>query len=177
MTHSIHIRWAFATCLAACLLPASAGANGMNLQGLLTDGPACSLFPGDENITVDFGNVGRRDIDEQGEAGRTDFELRLVDCDLQQAQTVTMTFNGTPSNANPDWLALAPASAAAGIAIALETRAGDPLALGQPAPPQTLLPGPVNRIELSSVLRDEDSARPVTTGQLTAVADFLLEYP
>lgn len=171
-------RIALRACLLLALIPGSPGAgyaDTMQLEGLLREGPPCDLFPGDENVQVNFGSVGNKDIDNLGEAGRTDFDIRLTNCDLTQASTVTMTLTGTPSDANQGWLAPAPDSQASGLAIAIMTRAGDPVPLGQATPPQTLVPGPLNRVELSSVVKDA-SANPVVPGAFNAVADFLMEY-
>lgn len=172
------LRIALRACLLITLISGHAGsafAENMQFDGLLREGPPCDLFPGDENVQVNFGNIANRDIDNTGEAGRTDFDIRLTNCDLTQASSVTMTLSGTPSSANPDWLAPAPDSEAAGLAIAIMTRAGDPVPLGQATPPQTLVPG-LNRVELSSVVKDA-ALTPVVPGAFNAIADFVMEYP
>jgi type 1 fimbria pilin len=168
-------RIALRACLLIALIPGTGTAEPLQLDGLLREGPPCDLFPGDENVQVNFGSVANRDIDNLGEAGRTDFDIRLINCDLTQASSVTMTLSGTPSSANQDWLAPAPDSLADGLAIAIMTRAGDPVPLGQATPPQTLVPG-TNRVELSSVVKDAAST-PVVSGAFNASADFLMEYP
>lgn len=175
MTNRLFRRLALRACLILTLMPAISTAEPMLLNGLLREGPPCDLFPGDENIPVNFGSVGNKDLDNLGEAARTDFDIRLTNCDLTQASTVTMTLTGTPSDANQDWLAPATTSQAEGLAIAIMTRSGEPVPLNQPTPPQTLIPGTVNRVELSSVIRDA-AITPVTPGNFSASADFLMEY-
>lgn len=162
-------------CFLLCVLPGLCQAETLQLSGYLREGPPCDLAPEDQNMDVDFGQIANKDIDGLGEAGKTDFTLRLINCDLTEASSVVITFAGAHSDANPDWLAPGFTSQAGGIAIAITTREGELLPLGQTSSSFPLVDSQTNRIELSAVVKDA-SPEPVVPGAFNAMAVFIMDY-
>lgn len=166
---------ALLSCFLLCLLPGVTQAQPIQFSGLLREGPPCDLPPEDRDVIVDFGQVANKDIDGLGEAGKTNFTLRLVNCDLTQVSSASISFTGTHSGANQDWLAPGFSSQASGIAIAITTREGELIPLGQSSPSQSLIEGQTNNIELSAVIKDASDA-PAVPGAFNATVAFIIDY-
>jgi type 1 fimbria pilin len=138
----------------------------------------CTLLPGDENILLDFGTVIDKYLYLNTRTHSKPFQLHLIDCDTSLGETVKMTFSGIESVALPGLLALDAGSEAKGVAIGLETRDGQALALNQQSRGQEISEGN-NIITLLAYVQGEPDAitnKTIERGMFTAVATFLLEY-
>jgi type 1 fimbria pilin len=153
-----------------------ASAN-MNFSGELA-AEACTIVPGDEDISVDFDEISAQDLYSQQRTPGKSFRVRLQDCDLNVANSVTITFRGTQNSALPGLLALDSSSTASGIAIGLETPQSQPLPLNQASTPLLLNNGnyTINLLAYIQAEPDAIANRDIIPGNYSAVATFMLDY-
>lgn len=152
-------------------------ADNMYFHGALVAEP-CTLKPGDEDIQLDFGTVIDKYLYANVRTPAKPFTLTLQDCDLSLGKTVKVTFNGNKSLELPDLLALDGGSQASGIALGLETAAGQPVVLNKPSQGMTLASGG-NSLALQVYVQGEPTAiaqKNIGLGAFSAVATFGLEY-
>lgn len=138
----------------------------------------CTLLPENASIAVEFGTVTDKYLYLNTRTHSKPFQLHLMDCDTSLGKTVKMTFSGTESLALPGLLALDGGSEAGGVAIGLETRDGQALALNQQSRGWEISDGN-NTITLQAYVKGEPEAiinRSIGRGMFTAVATFALEY-
>ncbi|ANJ96302.1 exotoxin [Serratia plymuthica] len=157
--------------------PVAAATDNLKLHGALVAEP-CTLQAGDENIQLDFGTVIDKYLYLNTRTHSKPFQLRLMDCDTSLGKTMKMTFSGMESVALPGLLALDGGSEAKGVAIGLETEAGQALTLNQKSRGQAITDG-INTITLQAYVRGEPEAiknKAIERGTFTAVATFALEY-
>lgn len=155
-------------------------APNVRLYGTLIS-EACVIKPGDETVNVDFETIPDKTF--YAGAGRTtstQFEIRLSDCDITINNSVKVTFSGNENQAmaGQGFLAISPASQAAGIAIGLENADGSQLRINQSSNTISLNSGD-NALKFSAYVQGEPTAianRSITRGNFTATATFLLNY-
>lgn len=153
------------------------GAENMHFGGALVAEP-CVVAPGDEHLTLDFGNVVDKYLYQNQRSPSQAVILHLNQCDLGVAKNIKVTFSGMSSQVLPGLLALDPSSQARGIAIGLETAGGRPWPLNLAGADQALVPD-TNLIEVRAYLQGEPAAlanRSIEHGAFTAVATFRLDY-
>ncbi|MEL5415162.1 MULTISPECIES: fimbrial protein [Serratia] len=164
--------------LALCCLPPLAGAaDNLRFSGALVAEP-CVIPPGQETIALDFGNVVDKYLYLNQRTPGVPFAITLADCDLSLGKTVTVTLSGKESAALPGLLAPAAGSQAAGIAIGLESAAGEALPVNRPGGKVRLSSGS-NNIRLQAYVQGEPDAiakKALVRGEFNAVATFSLEY-
>ncbi|HGM6909399.1 TPA: fimbrial protein [Serratia marcescens] len=164
--------------LALCCLPPLAGAaDNLRFSGALVAEP-CVIPPGQETIALDFGNVVDKYLYLNQRTPGVPFAITLADCDLSLGKTVTVTLSGKESAALPGLLAPAAGSQAAGIAIGLESAAGEALPVNRPGGKVSLASGS-NNIRLQAYVQGEPDAiakKALVRGTFDAVATFTLEY-
>lgn len=154
------------------------GSDNLRLHGALVAEP-CSINPGDDLVEVDFGTIVDKYLYLNQRTAGHGFQLRLADCDIALGNLVKVKFKGTENSSLPGLLALNAGSQASGVAIGIETPAGQALALGQFSTAYTLTNGS-NAINLQAYVRAEPAAlaaQNIQRGAFTAVATFSLEYP
>ncbi len=148
-------------------------AADMAFSGELID-PACSLDK--DRITVDLGRIYDQYLYKNLRTPGTLFELHLKYCDLTHTNKVKIKFDGVRNTALPTFLVVY-GSTVKGIAIGLETAAGQELSLGN-IEAYSLLAGD-NVIKLNAYIRGEPNAilnKTIKPGAFTALATFTLEY-
>jgi len=164
--------------LALCCLPPLAGAaDNLRFSGALVAEP-CVIPPGQETIALDFGNVVDKYLYLNQRTPGVPFAITLADCDLSLGKTVTVTLSGKESAALPGLLAPAAGSQAAGIAIGLESAAGEALPVNRPGG-KVRLSSDSNNIRLQAYVQGEPDAiakKALVRGVFNAVATFSLEY-
>ncbi|EPE3626024.1 type 1 fimbrial protein [Serratia marcescens] len=151
--------------------------DNMVFHGALVAEP-CTLKPGDEDVKLDFGAVIDKYLYANGRTPAKAFSLTLQDCDLSLGKTVKVTFSGTGSVALPELLAPDSGSQATGIALGLETAAGQPVALNKPSQSFSLASGG-NSLALQVYVQGEPTAlakKSIGLGEFSAVATFSLAY-
>ncbi|HGE6660906.1 MULTISPECIES: fimbrial protein [Serratia] len=154
----------------------SMAADNLYLHGALVAEP-CTLRPGDEDISLDFGSVIDKYLYAHGRTAGKAFALVLQDCDLSLGKTVKVTFTGAGSVALPGLLA-PDGGKPAGIALGIETMAGAPVALNKPGKGYALAQGN-NSLQLQVYVQGEPTAiaqKSIGLGTFSAVATFSLEY-
>lgn len=157
-------------------IPVKAEENVL-FKGALVNAP-CTLRPGDEAIELNFGTLVNKFLYTNTRTPSQTFSLHLDDCDTAVATGVKLTFMGTESTALPGLLALDAASVARGVAVGMETGAGQALPLNVQGSTTPLTQGNMT-IALQAYVQAEPAAKAnqgIVEGAFTATATFALEY-
>lgn len=139
----------------------------------------CTLRPGDEAITLSMSDISTRELYDNNRTVGKRFRIHLQGCDTNIADSVITTFSGRENMELPGLLALDAGSAAAGIALGMETPANVYLPLNTPSDAHTLSDGN-NTLEFKAYVRGEPRAlaeKSITAGVFTATSTFMLYYP
>lgn len=154
-------------------------ADNVWFDGTLVE-DACEVYPGDENIELDFGTVIDKYLYLNTRTHSQVFTIRLINCDLILGKEVKVTFTGNESVTLPGLLALDNISKAKGIAVGIETSAGMPIKLNKPQDyTQTLHTGNGNNLNFQAYLQAEPTAlqeKNIVLGDFITTTTFLLEY-
>lgn len=161
------------------LIPLQAQSETVQFDGTLVE-DACEVYPGDENIELDFGTVIDKFLYLNVRTQSQSFTIRLINCDLVLGREVKVTFTGTESVTLPGLLAINPGSLASGIAIGLETEDGIPIELNKSRDYiQQLHTGDGNNLNLKAYVQGEPNAlltKTIERGSFEATTTFMLEY-
>ncbi|MGO2333428.1 fimbrial protein [Providencia sp.] len=173
-------RWGRRVLLSCTLtLPLLSQSETVQFDGTLVE-DACEVYPGDENIELDFGTVIDKYLYLNTRTHSQSFTIRLINCDLVLGREVQVTFTGTESIALPGLLALSAGSQASGIAIGLETDTGEPIKLNKPKDyVQQLHSGNGNNLNLTAYVQGEPNAlltKTIGRGAFVATTNFILDY-
>ncbi len=165
--------------LLALISPLSQAAQPYNvrLHGALVAEP-CVIPPGDENIRLDFGTVIDKYLYTNQRTHGQAFEIHLTECDLSLGKTVKVTLSGIENPHLAGLLAIEGGSEASGIAIGMETQAGQPLPLNKGGEGYRLVSGN-NTLTVLAYVQGEPNAiasRSIERGRFSAIATFSLEY-
>lgn len=155
----------------------AAQAANVRLHGTLVAEP-CVIAPGDENVRLDFGTVIDKYLYANERTHGQAFDIRLTECDLNLGKTVKVTFSGTENPSLKGLLAIDGGSRASGIAIGMETQAGQPLPLNKIGEGYRLVSGS-NTLTVLAYVQGEPEAiarRTIERGPFSAIATFSLEY-
>ncbi|WP_025123465.1 MULTISPECIES: fimbrial protein [unclassified Serratia (in: enterobacteria)] len=159
-----------------CCAPAQAVEN-LAFKGTLVNAP-CTLRPGDEAIELNFGTLVNKFLYSNTRTPSQPFSLHLDDCDTAVATGVKLTFIGTENSSLPGLLALDASSVARGVAVGMETGAGQALPLNVQGSTAPLTQGNM-AIALQAYVQAEPIAKAnlgIVPGAFTATATFALEY-
>ncbi len=170
-------RCAQAVLLALCCAPSAFAADNLKFKGVLVEG-ACIIRPGDEEISLEFRRVTNKYLYLNTRTLGERFELKLEECDTAIADSVTITFSGTPNAQLPGLLALSGSSTASGVGIGIETLQGKPLPLGSASDKHFISNGS-HVIALAAYVKGEPQAianKTIGMGELSAVSTFVLNY-
>jgi len=161
----------------ALLLNPLAQADNVRLHGALVAEP-CVIAPGDESVTLDFGTVIDKYLYTNQRTHGQPFDIRLTECDVSLGSTVKLTFSGIGNPHLTGLLAIDGASQASGIAIGMETPAGQQLLLNMPGQGIRLANGN-NTLTVHAYVQGEPQAianKTIERGPFSAIATFSLEY-
>ncbi|MGC0878810.1 fimbrial protein [Pantoea agglomerans] len=159
---------------------AAGGGGTVNFNGEIIDAP-CSIAPESVDQTVSLGKVSATALKNGGEAESVPFKIKLLNCDLGTVKTVTATWGGTESTAQPGTWGLTGTAAGAGIVLRdVSFKAIKP---GEVTAATGLNAGG-NVIAMSATLRGDSpsgtgtdaKAATITPGTFTSVASFSLTY-
>lgn len=171
--------WSFLLLGSLLNIPLIAQSETVQFDGTLVE-DACEVFPGDENIELDFGTVVDKYLYLNTRTHSQPFTIRLINCDLVLGKEVQVTFTGTESIALPGLLALDKGSQASGVAIGIEAENGNPILLNKPKNYiQKLHIGNGNNLNLQAYVQGEPNAlstKTVGRGAFEATTTFILEY-
>lgn len=152
-------------------------ATDMQFSGALVAEP-CVIAPGKEIIDLDFGTIADKYLYHNPRSINKNFVIELTGCTPNVGQSVAVTFSGTESVELSGLLAIAPGSAASGIAIGMETASGLPLKINTLSGKNRLVSGN-NDLGLRAYIQAEPSAlanKNIGFGTFSAVANFSLTY-
>lgn len=158
-------------------LSGAAQADNVRLHGALVAEP-CVIAPGDESVHLDFGTVIDKYLYTNVRTHGQAFDIHLTECDLSLGKTVKVTFSGTENPNLKGLLAIEGGSQAYGIAIGMETQAGQPLPLNKIGGGQRLVSGS-NTLTVLAYVQGEPGAianQSIERGPFSAIATFSLEY-
>lgn len=171
--------WPLVLSLSLVGVPFCAQSETVQFDGTLVE-DACEVYPGDENIELDFGTIVDKYLYLNTRTHSQPFTIRLINCDLVLGKEVQVTFMGTESAALPGLLALNAGSQASGIAIGLETGNGTPILLNKAKNYiQQLHTGNGNNLNLKAYVEGEPTrllTKTIGRGAFEATATFMLEY-
>lgn len=149
------------------------GHGTVTFTGSIIDAP-CSITPDSSDQTVDLGQVSNLALKDGGRSIPQVFSIKLEQCDTTTSKTVTTTFSGTASAADPDLLGLT--GSAKGASIGISTTTGTLIKLGKASPAQALLNGS-NNLDFAAYLQGDGASATIVPGEFKSVANFALDYP
>ncbi|MBU4630959.1 type 1 fimbrial protein (plasmid) [Pseudomonas sp. BF61] len=161
----------------ALMLNQTAKAGNVRLHGALVAEP-CVIAPGGETVTLDFGTVMDKDLYANQRTHGQPFDIHLTACDASLGKTVRVTFSGIENPHLAGLLAIDGGSQAKGIAIGMETPAGQKLPLNKPDEGVRLVNGS-NTLTMLAFVQGEPAAiasKTIERGPFSAIATFSLEY-
>ena len=91
---------AIAFSLCAVAHAANQGQSFVNFKGTVIDAP-CGIDPDSADQTIDFGQISKSHLKNDGISVKKDLDIKLVNCDFTDPtakKTVSVTFSGTPVN-------------------------------------------------------------------------------
>ncbi|OKB64584.1 fimbria A protein [Serratia marcescens] len=151
---------------------ANQGSGTVTFKGSIIDAP-CSIDPGSLDQTVKLGDIATAKLKNGGKSTPQDILIKLVGCEIATAKTVTTTFKGTESTAQPGLLAMK--GSARGASISINDVDGKTLELGKKSKPQAIEDGEAT-LRFSAHLQGDGASSAVTPGEFNSVADFTLAY-
>lgn len=103
---SLMYRIIFSGCLCLPLFNSSASAaDNVKFHGALVV-QACLIAPESQNIALSFSTINKNYFDHNPRSAEMPFDIRMVDCDLNVAKYVSITFNGDEDLELPGLLAV-----------------------------------------------------------------------
>lgn len=157
--------------------PFCAQSEMVQFDGTLVE-DACEVYPGDENIELDFGTIVDKYLYLNTRTHSQPFTIRLINCDLVLGKEVRVAFMGMESAALPGLLALNAGSQASGIAIGLETMHGNPVKINDTKIIVPLSSGN-NNLNFKAYVEGEPTpllTKTIGRGAFEATTTFILEY-
>lgn len=153
---------------------ADQGQGTVTFKGSIIDSP-CSITPESADQTVNMGQVSNKALVDGKKSTPRPFYIKLENCDVATLtdKTVTTTFTGTASAAQPDNLSLV--GTAQGAAIVLTNGDGTAIKLGEASRPSAVQDGN-NTLTFAAYLQGDGGAATVVPGEFTSVANFTLAY-
>lgn len=151
--------------------------NNVHFHGALVAQP-CVLPDSDTELKLHFGSVIEKSLYQYQRTKSLPFSIHLEDCNPSLMNTVSVTFNGSPDDELPTYLALESTSTAKGVAIGLEMADGTPLDINKAAPSLPLTAGD-NTLTFNAFVQAKPNAlsqETITAGDFTAISTFVLGY-
>lgn len=166
---------AIAFSLCAVAHAANQGQGVVNFKGTVIDAP-CGIAPESADQTIDFGQISKAHLNNNGISVRKDLNIKLVNCDLtEQKKTVSVTFSGTSVNGHPDELGT---TGDTGTAVVVSASDGSMVKFDGATPSNsTQLQEGDNTLKYSTWVKKSSAATAeVKEGSFTAVSHFNLSY-
>lgn len=158
---------------AATNATADQGHGTVTFYGSIIDSP-CSITPDTIDQKVNMGEISSKALAGGKSTSPKFFDIKLEDCDVSSLKdkTVTATFTGTESIAQPGYLALT--GSAKGASIAITNQGLDIIELGTASPAMQVSDG-ANSLHFAAYVKG-DGASSVIPGDFSSVAKFVLAY-
>ncbi|EFN7601525.1 type 1 fimbrial protein [Escherichia coli] len=168
---------AIAFSLCAVAHAANQGQGVVNFKGTVIDAP-CGIAPESADQTIDFGQISKSHLKNDGISVKKDLDIKLVNCDFTDPtakKTVSVTFSGTPVNGHTDELGTAGDT---GTAVVVSASDGSMVKFdGTTSSNATQLQDGDNTLKYTTWVKKSSAAgTEVKEGDFTAVANFNLSY-
>ncbi|MBB0944711.1 type 1 fimbrial protein [Escherichia coli] len=164
---------AIAFSLCAVAHAANQGQGVVNFKGTVIDAP-CGIAPESADQTIDFGQISKSHLKNNGISVKKDLDIKLVNCDFTDPtakKTVSVTFSGTPVNGHTDELSTAGDT---GTAVVVSASDGSMVKFdGTTSSNATQLQDGDNTLKYTTWVK---KGTEVKEGDFTAVANFNLSY-
>ncbi|PBI80449.1 hypothetical protein A9993_12230 [Rahnella victoriana] len=149
-------------------------ADNIKFKGTLVQ-QACSVATADADISVDFESINDKDLYANTRTSSRPFSLKLSDCKLTVAKTVSVTFSGAP-NTKITGALLIPGDK--GIAVGLEDKNGAAIKVDD----EKIYPltAGSNVLDFKAYIIGEPDAlqnKTIVLGDFSSIANFTLDYP
>jgi type 1 fimbria pilin len=146
----------------------------VKFTGDIVDAP-CVVAPESQDQTINLGQVKKSVFTAAGDKSpRTQFQIKLEECDATVAQNASITFTGLADETNNDLLNVSRGPGATkGVGIEISDRNSAPIALNKPSADFSLVNGQ-NIIDFGA--RYVSTVAAVTTGHANGVVDFNFTY-
>lgn len=151
---------------------ADQGHGTVTFSGSIIDAP-CSISSETANQEVNLGAVSNVALKGGGKSVPQSFDIKLEQCDPATLKTVTTTFTGDKSAANPDLLGIT--GTAKGASVAITDLASNVIKLGTATTPKDLSDGDTT-LRFSAYLQGDGASATIIPGNFSAVAEFKLAY-
>ena len=154
---------------------ANQGQGVLNFKGTVIDAP-CGIAQESADQTIDFGQISKAHLNNNGISVKKDLNIKLVNCDLtEQKKTVSVTFSGTSVNGHPDELGT---TGDTGTAVVVSASDGSMVKFDGATPSNsTQLQEGDNTLKYSTWVKKSSAATAeVKEGNFTAVSHFNLSY-
>ncbi|CAH6689100.1 type 1 fimbrial protein [Escherichia coli] len=160
------------------------GQGKVTFNGTVVDAP-CGIDAQSADQSIDFGQVSKLFLENDGESQPKSFDIKLINCDITNFKkaaggggaktgTVSLTFSGVPSGPQSDMLKTVGAT---NTAIVVTDPHGKRVKFdGATATGVSYLVDGDNTIHFTAAVRKDGSGNPVTEGAFSAVANFNLTY-
>ncbi|AUI88456.1 hypothetical protein BS333_19205 [Vibrio azureus] len=154
---------------------ASGEPGKINFEGSVTNTP-CGISADSLNQTVDFGQVSRANLMHGGNSERQEFEIKLVNCQIENENKVAVTFRGDVSEENHGEL-LAHGDAG-DVVIKMFTEGEQQIQLGEELDPTEIGPSNsyMNTLHFYAVAAKRTGIYGVLDGNFSGEATFTLRY-
>ncbi|MDV5227246.1 fimbrial protein [Providencia rettgeri] len=159
--------------MSASALAVDAGQGTVTFTGSIISAP-CSIAPGEENQEVPLGQVSDVTLTAGGASASQPFSIQLQGCNLQDTNTVSVTFAGTEAkNGTAGTGMLQITGEASGAAVKLMSSSGAQINVNS-AHQQSYVAGD-NELKFTAALQGIAGAT-VVPGDFSAVTNFTLAY-
>lgn len=148
----------------------STGSGTVTFKGSIISG-ACSIAPGSVDQTVDLGSINKSVLLNNGSSSPKTFTIELEDCDTTDANTVSITFNGTANAIDTSLLGI---TSSVGAGIQITEGNGTPIKIGEKSGNTHQLQNGDNTLLFGAYVKGVSSD--ITEGAFESVADFVLSY-
>ncbi|MEQ4656118.1 fimbrial protein [Providencia manganoxydans] len=160
--------------MSASALAVDAGTGTVTFNGSIIEAP-CSIAPGEENQTVELGQVSNVTLEKGGESSAQPFSIKLEGCNLEKNNQVTITFAGTEAvdgeAANTGLLQITGDAAGAAVKIMNSSSAQINVNAGST---QNYVQGS-NELKFQAALKGLAGAT-IVPGNFSAATNFTLAY-
>lgn len=155
---------------------ADQGHGKVTFIGSIIDAP-CSIKAGDEDQTINLGQVANVVLQNEGKSTPVPFYIHLENCQFGSPAAknkVTVLFTGAKSDVNDKLLGITGSAKGAGVAMTAQG-GSELIELGIPTAEQTLADGS-NTLAFAAYMQGEAQGNTIVEGAFQAVTDFQLNY-
>jgi type 1 fimbria pilin len=157
---------------AGSVFAADEGSGTVKFEGSIIDAP-CSISASTQNQIIPMGAISNKSIFSKDGKLKSNFTIKLEDCNIATKKNVTITFSGPAAGT-----LLALEGTAQGAGIQIDNSSGVPVVLGTASDSVLMLPGE-NDLKFNAYLKPiaaAGTADDIKPGNFTATVTFALNY-